>query len=195
MADKAGEKRCPWCRESEIYIEYHDKEWGVPCRDPKELFELINLEGAQAGLSWITILNKRQGYRRLFADFDPVKIARFTDAKLDKIASDPSIVRHRGKVAAVKGNAQAWLALQKSGTPFDEFIWSFIDNKTKQNNFKTMKSVPASTDESLAMSKALKKLGFKFVGPTICYAFMQAAGLVNDHLVSCPRHKAVKKLG
>jgi len=195
VAGKSIDKRCPWCLSSELYRDYHDKEWGVPCRDPKELFELINLEGAQAGLSWITILNKRQGYRRLFANFDPVKIARFTDAKLDKIAADPAIVRHRGKVAAVKGNAQAWLKMQKSDTPFDEFVWSFVDNKPKQNNFKTMKDVPASTAESIAMSKALKKLGFKFVGPTICYAFMQAAGLVNDHLVSCPGHKVVKKLG
>jgi len=193
MAAKTKEKRCSWCLGSENYIEYHDKEWGVPCHDPIELFELINLEGAQAGLSWITILNKREGYRRLFANFDPVKIARFTDAKLDKIAADPAIVRHRGKVAAVKGNAEAWLAMKKEGTPFNEFIWSFVNHKTIQNKFKTMKDVPGSTSESEAMSKALKKKGFKFVGPTICYAFMQAAGLVNDHMVTCPQYKAVKK--
>lgn len=180
--------RCPWCLSSELYRDYHDKEWGVPCRDPTQLFELINLEGAQAGLSWITILNKREGYRKLFLGFDPERIARMRDSRLDKIATDPSIVRHKGKVYAVRGNAQALLAMQREGEDFAEFVWSFVDGKVVQNRYASMDKVPASTPESLAMSRALKKKGFKFVGATICYAFMQAAGMVNDHLLSCPRH-------
>lgn len=188
------DKRCPWCTSSELYRSYHDKEWGVPCRDTGELFELINLEGAQAGLSWITILNKREAYRRLFKGFDPVKVARMTDTRLEKIATDASIVRHRGKVFAIRGNAQALLAMRQQDEDFAHFVWSFVDGKVQQNAYKTMQEVPASTTQSLAMSKALKKRGFKFVGATICYAFMQAAGLVNDHLVTCPRHKAVKTM-
>ncbi len=180
--------RCPWCLASELYRDYHDMEWGVPCRDSTQLFELINLEGAQAGLSWITILNKREGYRKLFLGFDPARIARMSDSRLEKIATDPSIVRHKGKVHAVRGNAQAFLAMQREGDDFAEFVWSFVDGKVVQNRFATMDKVPASTPESLAMSLALKKKGFKFVGATICYAFMQAAGMVNDHLLTCPRH-------
>ncbi|MFK7892498.1 MAG: DNA-3-methyladenine glycosylase I [Granulosicoccus sp.] len=187
MSD-TSEKRCQWCLASDVYRDYHDAEWGVPCRDSKQLFELINLEGAQAGLSWITILNKRDAYRKLFLGFDPVKVARLTDSRLEKIAADPSIVRHLGKVMAVRGNAQAWLAMQKAGEDFSEFVWSFVDGNVVQNQFSSMGDVPSSTDASLAMCKALKKRGFKFVGATICYAFMQAAGLVNDHLTSCPRH-------
>ena len=183
-----GEKRCPWCLGSELYRQYHDTEWGVPCRDSQMLFELINLEGAQAGLSWITILNKRDAYRRLFNGFDPEKNARMTDLRLGKIAADASIVRHKGKVSAVRSNAVAWLTMQRQGDDFAEFIWSFVNGAVRQNNYAAMADVPASTPESAAMSKALKKAGFKFVGPTICYAFMQAAGLVNDHLLSCPRH-------
>ena len=180
--------RCPWCLGSEVYREYHDTEWGVPCRDSTQLFELINLEGAQAGLSWITILNKREGYRKLFLGFDPVRVARMSDSRLDRIATDPSIVRHKGKVHAVRGNAQAFLAMQSEGDDFADFVWSFVDGSVVQNRFAAMDKVPASTPESLAMSRALKKKGFKFVGATICYAFMQAAGMVNDHLLSCPRH-------
>lgn len=188
------DKRCSWCLGSELYRQYHDTEWGVPCRDSKTLFELINLEGAQAGLSWITILNKRQGYRKLFCQFDPVRVARLSDAKLATIAEDPSIVRHKGKVAAVRGNAQAWLSMQERGDDFARFVWSFVDGKTVQNRFTALSDVPASTQASAAMSKALKKQGFKFVGPTICYAFMQASGMVNDHLISCPRHALVESL-
>lgn len=185
---KPVDTRCPWCLASELYRDYHDNEWGVPCTDSTQLFELINLEGAQAGLSWITILNKREGYRKLFHGFDPARISRMTDNRLDKIATEPSIVRHKGKVHAVRGNAQAFLAMQREGEDFAEFVWSFVDGKVVQNRFATMDTVPASTPESLAMSVALKKRGFKFVGATICYAFMQAAGMVNDHLLTCPRH-------
>lgn len=175
-------------------MRYHDTEWGVPCRDSSTLFELINLEGAQAGLSWITILNKREGYRKLFHGFDPVKVARMSDLRLEKIAADPAIVRHKGKVAAVRGNARALLDMQKRGDDFAEFIWNFVDGKVVQNRFSSMGQVPGSTPASLAMSKALKKQGFKFVGATICYAFMQAGGLVNDHLTSCPQHDVVAAL-
>jgi len=166
----------------------------VPCRNSTTLFELISLEGAQAGLSWITILNKREGYRKLFHGFDPVKVARMRDSRLEKIATDPAIVRHKGKVLAVRSNAQAMLAMEDNAEDFSEFLWSFVDGKTLQNTHASMSEVPASTELSLAMSRALKKRGFKFVGATICYAFMQAAGLVNDHLVSCPRHAQIAKL-
>lgn len=191
MSDTTNDK-CPWCMSSALYQHYHDTEWGVPCRDSVRLFELINLEGAQAGLSWITILNKREDYRRLFHGFDPVKVARMRDTSLQKIATDPSIVRHMGKITAVRGNAQAYLAMQNNDEDFAEFLWDFVDGKTIQNTFATMSDVPASTEQSLAMSKALKKRGFKFVGATICYAFMQAAGMVNDHLVSCSRHAQLR---
>lgn len=193
MSDSV-ENRCSWCLGSELYRQYHDTEWGVPCRDSTKLFELINLEGAQAGLSWITILNKREGYRNLFHQFDPVRVARMSDVRLEKIVADPAIVRHKGKVAAVRGNAQAWLAMKKQGDDFADFVWSFVDDQVIQNRFSAMDEVPTSTAGSLAMSKALKKQGFKFVGATICYAFMQASGMVNDHLVSCPRHAAVASL-
>lgn len=190
MSD-ASELRCSWCTGSELYESYHDNEWGVPCNDPVQLFELINLEGAQAGLSWITILNKREGYRQLFKAFDPIKIARFSDARLDKIASNPLIVRHRQKVEAVRTNARAWMAMADNGEDFADFIWSYVDHRTIQNSYKTLQDVPSKTDISTRMSVDLKKRGFKFVGATTAYAFMQAAGLVNDHLISCPRHAAL----
>lgn len=186
--------RCGWCHATELYVHYHDTEWGVPCTDPVRLFEQINLEGAQAGLSWLTILNKREGYRNLFARFDPEKIARFSDARLAKIASNPAIVRHRQKVAAVRTNARAWLALRDSGQDFSDFVWSYVDNEVVDNARKSMSEVPASTEVSTRMSKDLKKLGFAFVGPTTCYAFMQAAGLVNDHLTSCPSYAALSTI-
>jgi len=172
------DKRCSWCAGSELYVEYHDKEWGKPCYDSTLLFEMINLEGAQAGLSWITILNKREGYRKLFAGFDAKKIARFSDAKLNKIAEDPAIVRHKQKVYAVRKNAQAVLKMRADGLEFSDFVWSFVNHKPQNNVVKSMKDVPSSTDVSTRMSKELKKLGFSFVGPTTCYAFMQAAGLL-----------------
>lgn len=188
------DNRCSWCLGSELYRHYHDTEWGVPCRDSATLFELINLEGAQAGLSWITILNKRDGYRKLFHQFDPARVARMSDARLDKIVANPAIVRHKGKVSAVRGNAQAWLSMHERGDDFAEFVWSFVDGKVIQNQFSALNEVPASTPASLAMSRAMKKQGFKFVGATICYAFMQASGMVNDHLVGCPRHAEVALL-
>lgn len=186
-----ADKRCGWCQGSELYIQYHDTEWGRPCHDSQQLFEMINLEGAQAGLSWITILNKREGYRKNFAKFDPVKIARFTDAKLDKISQNPSIVRHKQKVYAVRKNAQAVLDLKSSGTEFVDFVWRYVDFKSVDNKVESMSDVPSSTPVSAQLSKDLKRLGFSFVGPTTCYAFMQAAGLVNDHLVSCPCYSEI----
>lgn len=188
MPPATDDPRCPWCQGSPLYRDYHDNEWGVPCYDDAALFELLNLEGAQAGLSWITILNKRENYRRLFAGFDPVKVARFTDKRIDKLANDPGIVRHRLKIQAVVGNAQAMLAMQREGEAFAPFLWSFVDYQPQQNRPRKLADVPARTDASERMSKALKKRGFRFVGGTICYAFMQAAGMVNDHLVSCPAH-------
>jgi len=189
MAQKK-EKRCGWCLSSELYIDYHDLEWGLPCHDTNQLFEMINLEGAQAGLSWITILNKREGYRKVFSQFDPVKVSRFTDAKLDKIATNPAIVRHKQKVYAVRKNAQAVCDMKDAGIDFSEFVWNYVDGKPVNNRVKSMSDVPGKTDVSTQMSKDLKKKGFSFVGATTCYAFMQAAGLVNDHLVSCPSHKS-----
>ncbi len=189
---KSKEEKCGWCLGSELYIQYHDEEWGRPNFDTQHLFEMINLEGAQAGLSWITILNKREGYRKVFAEFSPEKIARFTDAKLDKIAANPAIVRHKQKVYAVRKNAQALLSLRDSGEEFSDFVWKYVGNSPVDNKVRKLSDVPGSTDVSKQMSKDLKRLGFSFVGPTTCYAFMQAAGLVNDHLVSCPCYKQVK---
>ncbi len=188
------EKRCGWCLGSELYIDYHDTEWGVPCYDATELFEMLNLEGAQAGLSWITILNKRENYRKAFKDFDIPKVARFTDAKVEKLVLDAGIVRHRQKIEAFINNAKVVVAMEKRGESFVDLLWSFVDYKPVQNKHRTMKTVKSSTDASVLMSKTLKKAGFKFVGNTTCYAFMQASGMVNDHLVSCPRHKAVARM-
>lgn len=166
----------------------------MPCYDAQALFEMINLEGAQAGLSWITILNKRENYRRLFANFDVVKVARFTPAKIDKLVLDAGIVRHRQKIEAVVANAKVVVEMQKNNESLVDYLWSFVDYKIVQNKHKTMATVQSSTDSSLLMSKSLKKRGFKFVGPTTCYAFMQASGMVNDHMISCPGHKRVQAL-
>lgn len=186
--------RCPWAK-GELYERYHDTEWGVPVREDRTLFEFLILEGAQAGLSWITILNKRERYREVFADFDPETIARFTPAKVEKLLLDPGIVRNRLKVNAAVINAKAYLSLRESGSTLTDFLWSFPDLSGKRtpiiNHHATPKSVPASTPVSVAMSKALAKRGFKFIGPTIMYAFMQATGMVNDHLTTCPRHRAL----
>ena len=190
---KNADLRCSWCLGSDIYRQYHDVEWGVPCRGAIDLFELLNLEGAQAGLSWITILNKRNAYRKLFAGFDPEIVSRFSDAKLDKVASNPSIVRHRQKVEAVRTNARVWLAMRDEGQDFADYIWSYVGNQPIDNGFTSLSDVPAQTSVSTQMSKDLKKLGFKFVGATICYAFMQAAGLVNDHLTTCPGYETVRQ--
>lgn len=181
-------QRCPWCEGFDLYREYHDTEWGVPLRDDRALFELINLEGAQAGLSWSTVLKKRETYRAAFDQFDPEKIARYDERKVAELLANPGIVRNRLKVAATITNAQGFLALQASGQSFGTFVWQFVDGQPLQHRRQSMSEVPAQTAESDAMSKALKKAGFKFVGSTICYAFMQASGMVNDHLLSCHRH-------
>ena len=191
---KSKDKRCSWCLGSELYIDYHDNEWGVPCYDARALFEMLSLEGAQAGLSWITILNKRENYRRLFANFDAAKVARFTTKKIDKLVTDAGIVRHRQKIEAVVANVKLVVQMEKEGESLTDFLWSFVDFHPIQNKHKTMATVQSSTERSTLMSKTLKKRGFKFVGATTCYAFMQASGMVNDHMVSCPGYKAVKTL-
>lgn len=186
--------RCAWCLGFEQYIEYHDKEWGVPVHDDNVHFEFLILEGAQAGLSWSTILKKREGYKKLFADFDPKKVARFTDAKLKKILLNPAIIRNRLKVFAAVNNAKRFLEVQKEFGSFDKYIWQFVGGKPIVNQRKSMKEVPATTKESDALSKDLIKRGFKFVGSTVIYAHMQACGLVNDHVTDCFRYRETKDL-
>jgi DNA-3-methyladenine glycosylase I len=182
--------RCGWTTAEPLYLEYHDIEWGVPERDPIRLFELLILEGAQAGLSWSTILNKRAGYRRAFAGFDPAPIAAFGPDDVERCLADPGIVRNRAKVTATVDNARAWLELDD---PVG-LLWSFVGGEPVQNRWTALSELPAATPESTAMSKDLKRRGFRFVGPTICYALMQACGLVNDHLTSCFRHAEVARL-
>ena len=181
-------QRCPWCEGFDLYREYHDTEWGVPLRDDRALFELLILEGAQAGLSWSTVLKKRETYRAAFDQFSPHKIALYDDQKIAELLANPGIIRNRLKVAAAITNAKAYLRLTEGGKTFSDFLWAFVNDKPIQNARQSMKDVPATTAESDAMSKALLKAGFKFVGSTICYAFMQASGMVNDHLVTCYRH-------
>ena len=185
-------KRCPWCESFDLYRQYHDLEWGVPLRDDRALFELLILVGAQAGLSWATILKKRENYRLAFDGFDPHLIAGYGDDKVAPLLSDPGIVRNRAKVAATIQNARAFLALTADGTTFSDFLWRFVDDAPVQNALASMTDAPAKTAQSDAMSKALSRAGFKFVGSTICYAFMQAAGMVNDHLTSCFRYEEVR---
>jgi len=187
-------ERCDWCGDDPLYVTYHDREWGVPCRDRRPLFELMLLEGMQAGLSWLTILRKREAFRVAFRDFDPEVIARFGHQERQQLLADKGIVRHRAKIEASIGNAQALLALEANGTRFVDWIWDTVDDRPLQNSWCTLSQVPASTPRSIALSKRLKQAGFRFVGPTICYAWMQAAGLVNDHLLSCPRHAACAAL-
>ena len=179
--------RCPWCGEDPLYVRYHDEEWGVPLRDPHALFELLMLEGMQAGLSWITVLRKRDRMRAVFQGFEPERLARMTPARVERALADPGVIRHRGKIEGLVRNARAFQALQEKQDPVD-FFWSFVNGTPLRNRWRAMADVPAETAESSAMSRALKKQGFTFVGPTICYAFMQAAGMVDDHLVSCFRH-------
>lgn len=186
--------RCAWCLGFEQYIEYHDKEWGVPVHDDNVHFEFLILEGAQAGLSWSTILKKREGYKKLFADFDPKKVARFSDAKLEKLLLNPAIIRNRLKVFAAVNNAKRFLEVQKEFGSFDKYIWQFVGGKPIVNQRKSMKEVPATTKESDALSKDLIQRGFKFVGSTVIYAHMQACGLVNDHLTDCFRYRETKNL-
>jgi DNA-3-methyladenine glycosylase I len=183
--------RCPWCIKFEEYIRYHDEEWGVPVHDDHKHFEFLILEGAQAGLSWATVLKKREGYRKAFAGFDPVKVAKFSEARLEKILLDPGIIRNRLKVYSAASNAKRFLEVQKEVGSFDKYIWSFVGGKPIDHKCKTLKDVPATTKESDALSKDLIKRGFKFVGSTVIYAHMQACGLVNDHLQDCWRYKKV----
>lgn len=188
-------KRCRWAEGvSDNYIEYHDTEWGVPVRDDRVQFEFLILEGAQAGLSWSTILNKRAGYRKHFADFDVQKVARFTPKRIEKILQDPAVVRNRLKVESAVSNAKAFIAVQEEFGSFSDYIWGFVGGKPIQNNFKRDGDVPATSPESDALSKDLKKRGFRFVGSTIIYAHMQATGLINDHVTACFRHKPCAKL-
>ena len=183
--------RCPWPK-GDLYVQYHDLEWGVPLHDDRALFESIVLDGAQAGLSWATILNKRENYRAAFDRFDPEKVARYGKRKRDSLLADAGIVRNRLKIDSAIDNAKAFLAVQEQFGTFDSYIWRFVDGKPIQNRWKEMSQVPARTPTSDAMSKDLKHRGFRFVGSTICYAFMQAAGMVNDHLVGCFRHKQLR---
>lgn len=182
--------RCAWCGTDPLYLKYHDEEWGVPSHDDRHLFEMINLEGAQAGLSWITILRKRENYRKAFDAFDPKKIITYDEKKVKQLLSNEGIVRNRLKIASVITNAETFLRVQKEFGSFDAYIWQFTGGKPIVNRRASIRDIPPTTPESDAMSKDLKKRGFKFVGSTICYAFMQACGMVNDHEISCFRYKA-----
>ncbi|HZU53806.1 MAG TPA: DNA-3-methyladenine glycosylase I [Holophagaceae bacterium] len=185
MPAEQDRPRCSWCGDDPLYQAYHDGEWGVPEHEDRRLFEFLILEGAQAGLSWITILRKREAYRRAFAGFDPAKVARFTDADLAKLLLDEGIVRNRLKISSARGNAQAFLSVQKEFGSFDAYVWSFVGGTPKVNRPRSHAEVPAETPEAVALSKDLKKRGFKFVGPTIMYAYMQSMGLVDDHVQGC----------
>ena len=184
-------KRCKWVTDDHIYIDYHDKEWGVPVHDDRKLFEFLILEGAQAGLSWITILKKRENYRKAFDDFDPVKIAQYGEEKIQELLSNKGIVRNRRKIESTVSNAKEFLKIQKEFGSFDKYIWQFVGGNPKINSWSRIEDVPVTTVESDAMSKELKKRGFKFVGSTICYSFMQAVGMVNDHTTDCFRYSEV----
>ncbi|MBV1698268.1 MAG: DNA-3-methyladenine glycosylase I [Hyphomicrobiales bacterium] len=186
--------RCPWPKEDALYCAYHDQEWGVPEFDDRALYEKLVLDGFQAGLSWIIILRKRDNFRRAFDDFVPEKIARYTPKKVERLMQDAGIVRNRAKIEGAVLSARAYLNMMDKGPGLSEMLWNFVDGKPKVNNYKTMKQIPAETAASRAISKELARRGFKFCGPTIVYAFMQAVGMVNDHLVTCHRHKAVQRL-
>lgn len=186
--------RCAWPGNDPLYVAYHDQEWGVPVHDDRLLFEFLILEGAQAGLSWITILRRREHYRRAFAGFDPAMVAGFDEQKIARLLQDPGIIRNRLKVHAAVSNARAFLKVQADAGSFDAYIWQFVDGKPVQNTWPSLAEVPAETAVSHMMSKDLKQRGFRFVGPTICYAFMQATGLCNDHVIDCFRYEQVKAL-
>jgi len=190
MPELSDEKivRCPWCGSDPLYTAYHDREWGVPLHDEQRLFEMLTLEGAQAGLSWLTILRKREGYRRAFAGFDPQLVAGFGDADVARLLADPGIVRNRLKIASTISNARAVLEVQARYCSLDAFLWGFVDGAPIRNSWRSMAEIPASTPLSDAMSRELKRHGFHFVGTTICYAHMQATGMVNDHLTGCFRY-------
>ena len=184
-------KRCAWPGNDEVYLAYHDNEWGVPRYDDRALFEMLILEGTQAGLSWITILKRRENYRKAYDNFDPEKMARWTDKKIGKLLNDASIIRNRLKVNAARRNARAYLQIVKEFGSFSEFIWSLVGYRPITNHWKSLSEIPVTTKESDEMSKALKKRGFSFVGSTICYAYMQAAGMVNDHMTYCFRYREI----
>jgi DNA-3-methyladenine glycosylase I len=187
--------RCPWPKDDALYIAYHDREWGVPEYDDRALYEKLVLDGFQAGLSWITILRKRENFRRAFDGFAPEKIARYRPAKVERLMADAGIVRNRAKIEGTVLSARAWLDIMENGPGFSKLLWGFVDGKPKINHYKSTRQVPNETPISRAMSKELAQRGFKFCGPTIVYAFMQATGMVNDHLITCHRHEAVQKLG
>jgi DNA-3-methyladenine glycosylase I len=195
MTSRTRTARCPWCGTDPLYVRYHDDEWGVPSHDDRHLFEMLILEGAQAGLSWSTILKKREGYRAAFAGFDPRRVARFGSRDFARLMRDETIVRNRLKIEAAARNARAFLAVQEAFGSFDAYLWCFVDGRPLQNRWRAMREVPASTPHSDALSKDLKRRGFTFVGSTICYAFMQAVGMVNDHVLDCFRHAPVARLG
>ena len=186
-------KRCGWVTDDPVYLEYHDTEWGVPVHDDRLLFEFLILEGAQAGLSWITVLKKRENYRKAFDNFDPAKIAKYNKNKTNALLLNPGIIRNRLKIESAIKNAGAILEIKKSFKSFDTFIWQFVNHKPILNKWKNDTDVPTTSPEAEEMSRTLKKMGFSFVGPTICYSFMQAVGMVNDHVTSCFRHKKIKK--
>lgn len=192
IKQKDRKYRCEWCRSNPLLVSYHDTEWGVPVHDDRTLFEFLILEGAQAGLGWLTILSKREGYRKAFSGFDAKKIARYGAKDTKRLLANPGIIRNRLKVAATIGNAKAFLSVQKELGSFDTYIWQFIGGKSLNHHINAMKDIPSTTKESNAMSKDLKKRGFKFVGSTICYAYMQAVGMVNDHETKCYKYKKVK---
>ena len=188
-------RRCAWAPvDNASYLAYHDEEWGVPVHDDRRLFEMLTLEGAQAGLSWSTILNKREGYRRAFADFDPGTVARFSGRKVERLLADPSIVRNRMKVESTINNARQVLTVQEEDGSLEAYLWSFVGGSPRVNRFRSLGDIPPETPESKAMSKDLKRRGFRFVGPTVCYAFMQACGLVMDHVASCYRYAELAAL-
>ena len=191
----AARSRCGWCGDDELYVRYHDTEWGVPLKDDRALFEFLVLEGAQAGLAWITVLRKREGYRAAFDGFDPGKVARYSDAKVQRLLEDPRIIRNRLKVQSARRNAQAFLAVQEEWGSFSDYIWNFVDGQPVQNRWRSLAEIPASTPLSDTISKDLKKRGFNFVGTAIVYAHMQATGMVNDHVVTCFRHEECRLLG
>jgi DNA-3-methyladenine glycosylase I len=195
MTGKDAYKRCPWPGTDPLYVAYHDEEWGVPERDDRALYEKLVLDGFQAGLSWITILRKREAFRRAFNDFAPKKIARYSNKKVEALMQDQGIVRNRMKIEGAVASARAWLEIMENGAGFGPYLWDFVGGKPIVNRHQRIADIPAETELSRAISKDLKARGFKFCGPTIIYAFMQATGMVNDHLTSCPRHAACVKLG
>jgi DNA-3-methyladenine glycosylase I len=195
LADDAAIKRCPWPKDDALYIAYHDEEWGVPEYNDRALYEKLVLDGFQAGLSWITILRKRENFRRAFGGFVPEKIARYRASKVASLMADAGIVRNRAKIEGAVLSARAWLDAMGNGPGFSKLLWDFVDGRPKINRYRSMGQVPAETAVSRAMSKELAQRGFKFCGPTIVYAFMQAVGMVDDHLITCHRHEAVQKIG